>query len=78
MVREMRMCSQKQVSQLSGLSQSQISRIEAGERAASLYALSRIAKALRVSPGYLMEQNADIPRGGARSSSETSASNATI
>ena len=55
-VRETRLCSQKQLSQRSGLSQSQLSRIEAGERAASLYSLSKIAGALRVSPGYLMRQ----------------------
>ena len=54
-VREARLCSQKQLSQRSGLSQSQLSRIEAGERAASLYSLSKIADALRVSPGYLMK-----------------------
>ena len=55
MIRETRMCSQKQLSQRSGLSQSQLSRIETGERAASLYALTKIADALRVSPGYLMK-----------------------
>jgi transcriptional regulator with XRE-family HTH domain len=54
-VREVRLCSQKQLSQRSGLSQSQLSRIEAGERAASLYSLTKIADALRVSPGYLMK-----------------------
>ena len=56
-VRESRDCSQKQLSKRSGLSQSQLSRIEAGERAASLYSLSKIAGALRVSPGYLMKNN---------------------
>jgi transcriptional regulator with XRE-family HTH domain len=54
-VREAHLCSQKQLSQRSGLSQSQLSRIEAGERAASLYSLSRIAGALRVTAGYLMK-----------------------
>ncbi|MCL2147004.1 MAG: helix-turn-helix domain-containing protein [Synergistaceae bacterium] len=53
-IRQSRLCSQKQLSQRSGLSQSQLSRIEAGERAASLYSLSKIASALRVTPGYLM------------------------
>ena len=55
-VREARLCSQKQVSQRSGLSQSQLSRIEAGERAASLYSLTKIANALRVTPGFLMKE----------------------
>ena len=54
-VREARLCSQKTLSQRSGLSQSQLSRIEAGERAASLYSLNKIADALRVTPGYLMK-----------------------
>ena len=54
-VREARLCSQKLLSQRSGLSQSQLSRIEAGERAASLFSLNKIADALRVSPGYLMK-----------------------
>jgi transcriptional regulator with XRE-family HTH domain len=54
-VREARLCSQKQLSLRSGLSQSQLSRIEAGERAASLFSLSRIADALRVSAGFLMK-----------------------
>lgn len=54
-VREARLCSQKKLSQRSGLSQSQLSRIEAGERAASLYSLTKIAGALRVSPGYLIK-----------------------
>lgn len=55
-VREARLCSQKQLSQRSGLSQSQVSRIEAGERAASLFSLTKIADALRVTPGFLMKQ----------------------
>jgi len=54
-VRESRQCSQKQLSERSGLSQSQLSRIEAGERAASLYSLNKIANALHISPGYLMK-----------------------
>ncbi|MCL1876349.1 MAG: helix-turn-helix domain-containing protein [Synergistaceae bacterium] len=58
-VREARLCSQKQLSRRSGLSQSQLSRIEAGERAASLFSLSRIADALRVSPGYLMKYSGE-------------------
>ena len=55
-VREARLFSQKLISQRSGLSQSQLSRIESGERAASLYSLTKIAEALRVSPGYLMKE----------------------
>lgn len=54
-MREARDCSQGRLSRLTGLSQSQLSRIEAGERAASLLALRKIAKALRISPGYLMK-----------------------
>ena len=54
-VREARLCSQKALSQRSGLSQSQVSRIEAGERAASLYSLTKIADALRVSAGFLIK-----------------------
>jgi len=53
--REERLCSQKKLSQISGLSQSQISRIESGERAVSLYSLIKISLALHVNPGYLIE-----------------------
>ena len=53
-VRQSRLFSQKLLSQRCGLSQSQLSRIEAGERAASLYSLSKIASALNVTPGYLI------------------------
>ena len=60
--REARKCSQNEIAGIAGLSQSQLSRIEAGERGASLYALSRIAKALKVRPGDLMEGNTGKPR----------------
>lgn len=54
-IRESKECSQKTLSRRSGLSQSQLSRIEAGERAASLISLTKIARALRITPGYLMK-----------------------
>jgi len=53
--REMRLYSQAKLSRRSGLSQSQISRIEAGERAASLYSITKIASALQVNPDYLIK-----------------------
>ena len=53
--REMRMYSQAKLSRRSGLSQSQISRIEAGKRAASLYSITKIANALQVSPDDLIK-----------------------
>ena len=71
--REALLCSQKEISELSGISQSQLSRIEAGERGASLYRLAKIAEALKVSPGDLIEQN---PR--SQFSSKKAISNATI
>jgi len=52
--REMRLYSQAKLSRRSGLSQSHVSRIEAGERAASIYAIARIADALQVSTDYLI------------------------
>lgn len=53
-VREARRCSQKMLAIRSGISQSHLSKIESGERAASLWNLWKISCALRVSPAYIM------------------------
>ena len=53
--RKARLYSQAKLSRRSGLSQSQLSRIETGERHASLYSITKIADALQVSPDYLIK-----------------------
>ena len=52
--RRKRFWSQAKLSQLTGLSQGQISRIEAGERSVSLYSLVKIAAALRMNLEYFV------------------------
>jgi len=59
-VRERRQYSQSKLSECSGVSQSQISRIEAGERMASVCMLVKIATALRVSIAYFVGDNCAI------------------
>ena len=55
--RRSRLWSQEKLSEVTGLSQSQISRIEAGERSVSLYTIAQIAKILRIKPEEILEMN---------------------
>ena len=55
--RKSRFMSQEKLSQLSGLTQSQISRIEAGERSVSLYVIAKIAKVLEIRPEEILKIN---------------------
>lgn len=53
-VRELKGYFQWEVSQMSGVSQSEISRVEAGERSASFYVIARLARALKINLSRLV------------------------